>query len=402
MPRLNFALLCLVLFLFAQPVFATTYYVGSCMKGAYATITAAVKAVPEGSTIDVCPGTYPEQIVIFKDDLTLQGITSGNSSSVVVTIPADGLASTTSITFPGVPFYAQVEANGASVRINNITVDGSASSNCPQGDLGPGVAGAYTGIFYPSGSSGIMNNVNTRHQSCTANDPAVGVGILAENGLGATQSVTIQNSNVRDQTLSGIVVCSTQDPPTLTVTIKNNNLDESVANGDGNGILVYPTCNVAGSISGNFIDGPREDQVGIEVGPLSNIVPAVSGNTVAGNGSAIGIYISANNAVVSSNTVLKEFDGIVINAGSGITVSSNRLLDNTYGIYLSFGSGANPSVTSNVITRNNIGIEVNCETPPTITGNVIDAATTGMDMVPASFSGTNSFYNVSTIRTGGC
>ena len=78
MRRFHFVLSALVL-LVAQPLLAKTYYVGSCKTGAYSTISAAVAAVPADSIIDVCPGTYPEQVVISQP-LTLQGIASGGSA----------------------------------------------------------------------------------------------------------------------------------------------------------------------------------------------------------------------------------------------------------------------------------------------------------------------------------
>ena len=72
-----FGLLSLLVFatvVFAtQPVFAATFFVGTCKAGAFGSINAAIAAVPSGSTINVCPGTYAEQVVISKA-LTLQGI----------------------------------------------------------------------------------------------------------------------------------------------------------------------------------------------------------------------------------------------------------------------------------------------------------------------------------------
>jgi pectin methylesterase-like acyl-CoA thioesterase len=46
----------------------------------YQTIQAAVIAVPAGSTIEVCPGTYPEQVVISKP-LTLTAFTVAASEA---------------------------------------------------------------------------------------------------------------------------------------------------------------------------------------------------------------------------------------------------------------------------------------------------------------------------------
>ncbi len=50
-------------------------------------------AVPSGSMVEVCPGTYPEQVVISKP-LTLEGITIGNADQAVITVPNIGLRKT--------------------------------------------------------------------------------------------------------------------------------------------------------------------------------------------------------------------------------------------------------------------------------------------------------------------
>jgi pectin methylesterase-like acyl-CoA thioesterase len=50
----------------------------------YTTIQAAVNA-PGVTTVEVCPGTYPEQITITQN-LTLKGIASGTSDAAVVVV----------------------------------------------------------------------------------------------------------------------------------------------------------------------------------------------------------------------------------------------------------------------------------------------------------------------------
>ena len=66
MHRIHRVLLCFVLAVLTRPVLGATFYVGSCHVGAYPTISAAVAAVPAGSIVSVCPGTYPEQVQITK------------------------------------------------------------------------------------------------------------------------------------------------------------------------------------------------------------------------------------------------------------------------------------------------------------------------------------------------
>src|SRR5271165_4314468 len=76
----------------AQAARASTLIVGKCKTGIqFTTISAAVASAPAtGAVIEVCPGTYPEQVTISKS-LTLKGIASGNSSAAIITSPNGGL-----------------------------------------------------------------------------------------------------------------------------------------------------------------------------------------------------------------------------------------------------------------------------------------------------------------------
>src|ERR1035438_1701484 len=87
--NLKFSCLALVVLIaLSGQAFCSTVAVGTCTKLVqFATIQLAVNAVPSGSTIKVCPGTYPEQVTITKN-LTLIG--NGPTASTV-TVPAGGL-----------------------------------------------------------------------------------------------------------------------------------------------------------------------------------------------------------------------------------------------------------------------------------------------------------------------
>jgi pectin methylesterase-like acyl-CoA thioesterase len=52
---------------------------GTCEAPNYGTIQAAVDAATVGDTIEVCSGTYAEQVEISKDDITLNGPNAGRS-----------------------------------------------------------------------------------------------------------------------------------------------------------------------------------------------------------------------------------------------------------------------------------------------------------------------------------
>ena len=342
-PRVLF-LLAIGLLLAAHPMFAANYAVGTCKPSlpSYSTISAAVIGVPPGSTVEVCPGTYAEQVTIAQP-LTLKGIASGNAGQAVITVPGSGLAVVTDGF--GLSIAPQVHVTAGPVNISDITVDGT-------GNTVPG--GTYlAGILYDSGSSGTVNEITARNLIASG----FGTGIWAENAGGTNQSVTIENSSFHDIDQYAIFTLGSA----LLATVKGNTVETS-----SYGVSFFS----GGSLTGNSISACGQ---GIVVGG-----PAVT---------------------VSGNTVADTSNGIYAYSG-GATVASNKISNASgYGIFDNTGGGSANTYKSNTITKTNIGIEFNCN-PPTAIGNTIDDATTGLDQVPASFSGVNSFYNVATLRNG--
>jgi hypothetical protein len=360
MSRLYRALFALLVIFSAPSLVASTFYVGKCKIGAFGTIQAAVNSatVPAGSMIHVCPGTYPEQVVISKQ-LTILGIFDNNSSQAVIAMPTAGLTTTSSLSTGGT-VAAQVEVTTTGVNISNITVDGTATStNCP-------ISTFYIGIFYSKGSSGTVNNVETRNQNCSGSS---GGGIVAENGAGAAQSVTIENSDVNSYSSVGIWACSNQTPSTLTASIKGN-----VVSGGTFGIVT--ACNNGGP-------------------GVTNAAGSISGNNISAIAMA-GVFADSASSVVSGNTITGGQAGVEVLAPGSIT--SNHISGSgTAGIVFQV---AGATVKTNTITQSPVGIEFNCHSG-TVSGNIINGTATGIDMVPAAFTETNTFYNVPAVRTNG-
>lgn len=94
MSQAKFAVIVAVLALLALPGRSwavTNAVVGKCKAGTqFNTIQAAVNATTAGSAVQVCPGIYPEQVVI-QQALTLKAVSSGNSSAVTITQPSGGV-----------------------------------------------------------------------------------------------------------------------------------------------------------------------------------------------------------------------------------------------------------------------------------------------------------------------
>jgi Right handed beta helix region len=382
-PRVLF-LLAIGLLLAASPMLAANYAVGTCKPSlpSYATISAAVIGVPSGSTVEVCPGTYPEQITIAQS-LTLKGITSGNAGQAVITVPGSGLTVVTDGF--GNSIAAQVHVTAGPVNISDITVDGTGNNVI--------CCNWLAGILYDSGSSGTVNEVTVRNLAASG----FGVGTWAENITGTNESVTIENSSFHDIDDTAVVT----EGSTLLATIKGNTMQAS-----GYQVQLF----ASDSLTANVISGGYEVRIGgsdtvsgntvtdasfagIEVDSPATVT--VSDNSVTNSGT-VGIYLISP-ATASGNTVANSPFGIY--AEGGVSATSNKISNTSgYGIYF-FGSGN--TFQANSITKAGIGIEFNCYTA-TVLHNTINDATTGLDFVPGSFSGANNFDNVATLRTSGC
>ena len=338
-PRVLF-LLAIGLLLAASPMLAANYAVGSCKPSlpSYATISAAVSGVPPGSTVLVCPGTYPEQVTIAQP-LTLKGISSGNAGQAVISVPGSGLTVVT--TGFGYSIAAMVDVTAGPVNISDMTVDGTGNNVISQW---------LAGFLYNDGSSGTVNEVTVRNLS----NSGYSAGIWAENSTATNESVTIENSSFHDIDNSAVKTAG----GTLVATVKGNTMQA--------GGFQVAWSSSAGSLTANVIIGGLGG-VSVE-GPVT-----VSGNTIAN--STYGIT-----------------------AGGGVTATSNKISNVSYGI---FENGGGNTYKSNAIRKVNVGIEFACQSP-TVFGNTINDATTGLDYVPSGFSGANSFDNVVTVRTDGC
>ncbi len=180
----------------------------------YPTISGAVAAVPAGSTVLVCPGTYNEQVQITQA-LTLQGVANGDSGQAVIAPPGGGLATNAADAIAD-SLAVQLWVDNASgpVNLSNLTVDGTGNgvSTCQP---------FIVGILYQN-SSGIVNEVTVRNEMTNG----CGVGIRLEGGANANPPVTIQNSSIHDVDFAGIFTFGTSINP-FAVTIKGNYISAS-------------------------------------------------------------------------------------------------------------------------------------------------------------------------------
>jgi hypothetical protein len=130
--------------------------VGGCKSGFtnYSTISAAVAAVPAGSTILICPGTYAEQVNISQS-LTLQGVQTTTAANPTIIVPSGATGT-----------YYQVNISGAgstTVNLSGIGVNGSSSTTS-----------SVVGVSYQN-ASGTLSHMAVYNQGGAG---GAGVGII--------------------------------------------------------------------------------------------------------------------------------------------------------------------------------------------------------------------------------
>jgi Periplasmic copper-binding protein (NosD) len=356
----------------STPAHAKQYQVGGCIANlvSFTTIQAAVSSVPPGSTIQVCPGTYFEQVTISQP-LTLKGADVNNLDRPVIAAPPNGLAiNVTSIT--GAQVAAQVLVENVSppgkVVLTGITVDGSLAE-VP----GCSVTAFLAGIFYASGTSGTIEDMTTRYQQL----PSCGYGIWIENGAGPNQSITVEDNSVHDMTWVGVYAVSNQTPPTLTATIKGNFVNGQVYN-QTRDIWVE---DISGALTDNVVTGGLQ---------------GISSDTGAGSGGPV---------TISGNALADISIGVGIAIGDGTTVTSNKI-SNVHEAFAFGGSGVSPgpTVTGNTTQNTTLVIEYNCIPNVTVKSNTFNDSTTGFDQIPSANSGLgkNTIDNIDTLQTSSC
>ena len=336
--------------------------VGTCKPNlqSYATIQDAVGNVAAGGTILVCPGAYPEQVLITKP-LTIKGVLSGNAAASVITSPQDGLKQTT-IDHLGNAWAAQVlvQNTAGPVDISDLSVDGAnngISGSCPGLNV--------VGIYYQE-ASGVIDRAATRNQTTPCFHDA---GIFLESFGPANQVVTVENSSVRGFDGNGIYADTDFTAPTLTLTIASNLVTGEVGTATGMAL-----GNIKGTVKSNIVERMF---FGIEV---FHATMTVTSNTVDGDGGSGGapliidrdrstlmgnkidaagatgaIFGDAGTSIFKSNTIFNFSLAVSGCSGSfppasGYTVSGNTMIDGNNGVRMTNSNTAGPNAYSSVAT----------------------------------------------------
>ncbi len=201
----------------------------------FSTIQAAVNAASSSDTIQVCPGTYNEQVVVTTSQLTIRGAGAG------LTVVRPTTVVNNAINVFGNPVAAILLVEGAAnVTVASLAIDGNAA------DSGASIAPPcpalpfYVGIYFRNGSG----TVDTAHVTGIQSSDACAFAIRAETG-----DIVVKTSLIDDYGTTGIACAFTGTRCTVTGnTIRGRGpVDDELQVG------IQIRSGAAGKISGNVI-----------------------------------------------------------------------------------------------------------------------------------------------------
>jgi hypothetical protein len=346
-----------------------------CPGATFTSIQAAVTAATPGDKINVCPGTYHEQVMINKP-LTISGVDIAGQNLATI-MPVGVAPNSTSLT-TGNPIAAIILVNGTDkVTLTNLTVDGSANG------IG-GCAPNLIGVYYRN-SSGRIDSLAVKNiklgsglEGCQS-----GLGMFVQSGPGGSSKVDILNNSVHDYQKNGITgnevgteVNITGNAVTgigSTPNIAQNGIqiaDGAKGTVDSNAVInhIYSQCtdvNTCGAASANILIVDSDD------------VKVTKNNT--GN-AQLNIYYQGNKGDVTNNTIFQSrvFDGIDL-IGNQNHANNNRIFNSDEAAVYVLGD--KNDVNGNMINETPVGILVDAGSTNThIGGN--QYYNTGMDTAP--------------------
>jgi len=373
---------------------------GVCANAVYTTISAALFASASGDEIDICPGLYPEQLVITQP-VTLRGLSTSGSQRVLLQ-PA-------TITNVQPPLYAQqnvapFQAAISVIGTGNVTIENLAIN--ASGNTATGCTVTVAAIHFSNASGTVANNAIFGAQlssplSCTTLFPGNGFGVQVDSAAGQTGpfSVSITGNSIHDFNRNGVLVSGSG----ITTEVSGNTIS-GVGPSTGynqfgvfiaNGAVAYVSHNMitegnCGTLSVTACVPLRSEGVVFRAaGPAS----VVDSNFIASAQS--GIFLNgANQAQISNNIIMNidALDGIDIQGSASGYFTNSVILGNTishvFPISSTAGEGLQGMGSCGINEAQGTGVAQNL-----ILNNTVNDAYCGVAFVTADQASANTFSN---------
>jgi len=356
----------------------------SCDNPGYPTIQDAVTNASSGDRINVCPGTYTEQVTIpaGKDNLRLRSTKRWEAvikappvmASPKAIVRVSGAQNATILAFtvtgPGgsgcdaLEYGVRVD-NGGSADIlgNHITeIRDNPFSGCQNGVAI--LVGRLAELT--TGSARIMGNVIDRYQKNgptvsnagsnaeIVNNRILGVGptaVIAQNGIQASGGATAE---IRHNFVSGNVYTPQAVAATGILLFESGTVVVEHNTVSANDVGIYMFNAATGSAAPyNHVRGSSFDGVVLD-GATSNQV--AHNKTHQNTGPGIGVYDGSQQNTLDDNSIEDNQDsGILLDDGDGNGVGNNRVRNNgTPGLDQTDGIRVNALALSNTIHDNHL------------------------------------------------
>jgi hypothetical protein len=318
----------------------------SCATASYHTIQSAINAASAGNTINICAGTYTEQLTIT------QSVSLVAVGAVTVQLPASPANSETACdNAPGNGPYEPdqdgvVICGTATVNITGITVDAAwAANTCSDSLYGILVAGGATLNFTSSSV--------TAAGAVPLNGCQGGVGIQV--GMAWTTPVEVGHATLRNDSISGYQ----KNGITVDGTGSSADIDDTTVTGIGataqiaqNGIQI--SNGAFGAIAGSTITGNECDDTAGGCGP--GVLTGVTSVGVLFYGPAAGSSVTASNISGNDTGVYNAEDTATAPRSPVVAIDADTFTNDRYeGIDLDQGWA---SMTGDSINGGEAGIAV--------------------------------------------
>jgi nitrous oxidase accessory protein NosD len=371
---------------------AATLVVGpsACPSAAYATINAALTAANPGDEIDICPGTYPEQLVIIKP-VTVRGMSVNGVNRVL--IQPTLLYDVSTFSFQAV--VSVVSTSG--VVIEGLAIDASMNNVSGCTDL-------LSVVHFYNASGAVVNNTISGGQlpspsTCTTLFPGNGFGILVDSSAGHTGpfNVSISGNSIHDFNRDGILI----NGAGITADISRNTISGIGPSTGYNQFGVFIALGAVGHVTNNMISLGSCGSIA-----FTACVPLRSEGVVfraAGDGSVIdsnfistaqsGIFLNgANNVQITNNVIMNidALDGIDIQGTAAGHFTNSIISGNTISHVFPISSYSSTSeVGCGINEVSGTGVAMNL-----ILNNTINDAYCGVAYVTADQVYSSVFTNV--------